>query len=187
MPSDLFPADWLVTFEYEETVLGALKSGKESEVYLVARSAHGRTSLFAEKRFLSRDHRLFRNTYAYVGIWGNGNGRDDRQAARVQTRAQPRGRRGDNRRRPRSRCVVRRGVWRRAGLSHPDCDNGRDTIMTTSSLSALEEIQAREARHVLQTYRRAPVAFVRGQGVRLYDSEGREYLDLLAASVRCSA
>jgi predicted acetylornithine/succinylornithine family transaminase len=33
---------------------------------------------------------------------------------------------------------------------------------------------------VLQTYRRAPVTFVRGQGVRLYDSEGREYLDLLS-------
>jgi len=52
--------------------------------------------------------------------------------------------------------------------------------MTTTSLTALEEIQAREARHVLQTYRRAPVAFVRGQGVRLYDSDGREYLDLLS-------
>jgi predicted acetylornithine/succinylornithine family transaminase len=33
---------------------------------------------------------------------------------------------------------------------------------------------------VLQTYRRAPVTFVRGQGVRLYDTEGREYLDLLS-------
>ncbi len=52
--------------------------------------------------------------------------------------------------------------------------------MTTTSLSALEETQAREARHVLQTYRRAPVTFVRGQGVRLFDSEGREYLDLLS-------
>ena len=78
MPSDLFPADWLVTFEYEETVLGALKSGKESEVYLVARTADGRTSLFAEKRFHSRDHRLFRNTYEYAGIWGNGNGHESR-------------------------------------------------------------------------------------------------------------
>jgi predicted acetylornithine/succinylornithine family transaminase len=53
-------------------------------------------------------------------------------------------------------------------------------MMTTTSVTALEEIQAREARHVLQTYRRAPIAFVRGQGVRLYDSEGREYLDLLS-------
>ncbi len=52
--------------------------------------------------------------------------------------------------------------------------------MTTSSLSALEEIQAREARHVLQTYRRAPIVFVRGKGVRLYDTDGREYLDLLS-------
>jgi acetylornithine aminotransferase/acetylornithine/N-succinyldiaminopimelate aminotransferase len=33
---------------------------------------------------------------------------------------------------------------------------------------------------VLQTYRRNPVTFVRGQGVRLYDSEGREYFDLLS-------
>jgi predicted acetylornithine/succinylornithine family transaminase len=52
--------------------------------------------------------------------------------------------------------------------------------MTTSSTSALEEIQARESRHILQTYRRAPLAFVRGNGVRLWDSEGREYLDLLS-------
>jgi acetylornithine aminotransferase/acetylornithine/N-succinyldiaminopimelate aminotransferase len=43
-----------------------------------------------------------------------------------------------------------------------------------------EDIQALEARHVLQTYRRQPVTFVRGAGVRLYDSEGREYIDLLS-------
>ncbi len=43
----------------------------------------------------------------------------------------------------------------------------------------LSEIQAREARHVLQTYKRQPVAFVRGQGPRLYDVDGREYLDLI--------
>jgi len=42
------------------------------------------------------------------------------------------------------------------------------------------DIQALEARHVLQTYRRTPVTFVRGQGVRLYDSDGREYVDLLS-------
>jgi len=43
-----------------------------------------------------------------------------------------------------------------------------------------DEVQAREARHILQTYRRSPVTFVRGQGVRLWDAEGREYLDLLS-------
>ena len=50
-------------------------------------------------------------------------------------------------------------------------------MQTTTSV---DEIQAREARYVLQTYRRLPVTFVRGQGVRLYDTEGREYLDLLS-------
>jgi len=43
-----------------------------------------------------------------------------------------------------------------------------------------DDIQALEARHVLQTYRRQPVAFVRGKGVYLYDAEGREYIDLLS-------
>src|SRR5499427_9505676 len=50
----------------------------------------------------------------------------------------------------------------------------------TTTLSTTEEIQTREAQHVLQTYRRLPVTFVRGDGVRLYDSEGREYFDLLS-------
>jgi len=44
----------------------------------------------------------------------------------------------------------------------------------------LDEVVGREARHILQTYRRQPVTFVRGQGVRLWDAEGREYLDLLS-------
>src|SRR6476660_5798179 len=44
----------------------------------------------------------------------------------------------------------------------------------------LDEVVGRETRHVLQTYRRQPVTFVRGQGVRLWDAEGREYLDLLS-------
>src|SRR3981189_376889 len=44
----------------------------------------------------------------------------------------------------------------------------------------MDDVIGREARHVLQTYRRQPVTFVRGQGVRLYDAEGREYIDLLS-------
>jgi predicted acetylornithine/succinylornithine family transaminase len=50
----------------------------------------------------------------------------------------------------------------------------------TTTMTEAGDIQARESRHVLQTYRRQPVVFVRGEGVRLYDSEGREYLDLLS-------
>jgi acetylornithine/N-succinyldiaminopimelate aminotransferase len=48
------------------------------------------------------------------------------------------------------------------------------------SATTTRDIQALEARRVLQTYRRLPVAFVRGRGVYLYDAEGREYLDLLS-------
>ena len=43
-----------------------------------------------------------------------------------------------------------------------------------------DDIKARESRHVLLTYRRQPVAFVRGKGTFLYDTDGREYLDLVS-------
>ena len=43
-----------------------------------------------------------------------------------------------------------------------------------------DDIQQRESQHVLQTYRRQPVAFVRGKGPRLYDVDGREYLDFVS-------
>ena len=48
------------------------------------------------------------------------------------------------------------------------------------------ELQQLESRWVMQTYRRAPVEFVRGEGARLWDSEGREYLDFLAGISVCS-
>jgi predicted acetylornithine/succinylornithine family transaminase len=44
----------------------------------------------------------------------------------------------------------------------------------------LDDIKGRELKHVLQTYRRQPVAFVRGSGPRLWDVEGREYLDFIS-------
>ena len=53
-------------------------------------------------------------------------------------------------------------------------------IMEILEAMSVDDIQAREGRHVLQTYKRLPVTFVRGQGVRLYDADGREYLDLLS-------
>ena len=46
--------------------------------------------------------------------------------------------------------------------------------------TVIDDVQAREARYVLQTYRRQPVTFVRGEGIRLYDAEGHEYFDLLS-------
>jgi acetylornithine/N-succinyldiaminopimelate aminotransferase len=44
----------------------------------------------------------------------------------------------------------------------------------------IDDVVGRETRHVLQTYRRQPVTFVRGQGVHLYDADDREYIDLLS-------
>ncbi len=52
--------------------------------------------------------------------------------------------------------------------------------MNPKSKLTLDDIQGRESRHVLQTYRRQPVAFVRGSGPRLYDVDGREYLDFVS-------
>ena len=44
----------------------------------------------------------------------------------------------------------------------------------------LDDIRTRESRHIVQTYKRQPVAFVRGEGARLFDVDGREYLDLVS-------
>ena len=44
---------------------------------------------------------------------------------------------------------------------------------------SFDELAALDAAHVMGTYARQPVAFVRGEGSRLWDSEGREYLDFL--------
>jgi len=50
----------------------------------------------------------------------------------------------------------------------------------------LNELVALDAGSVMATYGRHPVAFVRGEGSRLYDSEGREYLDFLTGLAVCS-
>ena len=49
----------------------------------------------------------------------------------------------------------------------------------TTPAPTFDAIRALDAEHVMQTYGRLPVAFVRGEGVRLWDADGREYLDFL--------
>src|SRR5436190_4498413 len=44
----------------------------------------------------------------------------------------------------------------------------------------LEELRSLEGRYVMPTYVKAPVEFVRGEGCRLWDADGREYLDFFA-------
>jgi len=50
----------------------------------------------------------------------------------------------------------------------------------------LTDLQALEERCLMRTYKRAPVEFVRGEGVLLWDAEGKEYLDFLAGISVCS-
>lgn len=42
-----------------------------------------------------------------------------------------------------------------------------------------------DAQYVMNTYARQPIVFVRGEGARLWDAEGREYLDFLAGIAVC--
>jgi acetylornithine/N-succinyldiaminopimelate aminotransferase len=50
----------------------------------------------------------------------------------------------------------------------------------------IEGIQQECSRHIFGTYARFPVAFVRGDGCRLWDDTGKEYLDFLAGIAVCS-
>ena len=43
-----------------------------------------------------------------------------------------------------------------------------------------EEVRSVEAEHILQVYKRLPLVLVRGEGSRVVDADGREYLDLLS-------
>ena len=52
--------------------------------------------------------------------------------------------------------------------------------MSTATESPTTTIQTVEAAHVLQTYKRQPVVFVRGEGAWLIADDGRRYLDFLS-------
>ncbi len=47
-------------------------------------------------------------------------------------------------------------------------------------MSATEELMEQSARYLANTYARFPVVLVKGSGVRLWDAEGKEYLDFAA-------
>ena len=49
----------------------------------------------------------------------------------------------------------------------------------------MSNVTALEAQHVLQTYKRQPVVFVRGEGSRLFDENGKSYLDFLSGIGVC--
>ena len=84
-PRPLFASDWLVGAPYDDIEIGVLKSGKESQVHLLARVGEARTSLLAEKRFKPRERRSFRDDWTYRAIWGESPRRESR-AMRKGTR-----------------------------------------------------------------------------------------------------
>jgi acetylornithine/N-succinyldiaminopimelate aminotransferase len=49
----------------------------------------------------------------------------------------------------------------------------------------MSKVTELEAQHVLQTYKRQPVVFVRGEGTRLFDENGRIYLDFVSGIGVC--
>ena len=49
----------------------------------------------------------------------------------------------------------------------------------------MSNVTGLEAQHVLQTYKRQPVVFVRGEGSRLFDEDGRPYLDFISGIGVC--
>ncbi len=51
---------------------------------------------------------------------------------------------------------------------------------------SLAATQALEERYLMHTYRRGAVEFVRGEGARLWDADGKEYLDFLTGISVCS-
>ncbi|MFT3862834.1 MAG: acetylornithine/succinylornithine family transaminase [Solirubrobacterales bacterium] len=57
---------------------------------------------------------------------------------------------------------------------------------TEGKAMGLVETQTLEERYLMRTYKRGAVDFVRGEGVYLYDAEGRRYLDFLAGISVCS-
>jgi len=50
---------------------------------------------------------------------------------------------------------------------------------TSSGAATLADLQALEREHVVPSYARLPVQFVRGEGAWLWDEQGHEYLDFL--------
>jgi len=57
--------------------------------------------------------------------------------------------------------------------------SGQESRPDAGPSTSLSELQALERDHVIPSYARLPVQFVRGQGTRLWDDAGNEYLDFL--------
>ena len=79
-----------------------------------------------------------------------------------------------------SRRRSRRFLRRRSGDHAVVAGHAHGGLTVTSAemtKTFADQVRETEARHVLQTYKRAPIVLVRGQGARVWDTEGKDYLD----------
>ncbi|HEX6493318.1 MAG TPA: aminotransferase class III-fold pyridoxal phosphate-dependent enzyme, partial [Candidatus Dormibacteraeota bacterium] len=51
--------------------------------------------------------------------------------------------------------------------------------MSFAPATAFDTLRELEAEYIMGTYARQPIALVRGEGVRVWDSEGNELLDMV--------
>ncbi|KAK4594618.1 hypothetical protein RGQ29_018339 [Quercus rubra] len=61
-----------------------------------------------------------------------------------------------------------------------EAENSNALRLDSSKLGLAKEVMEAEAKVLVGTYARAPVVLASGKGCKLYDVEGREYLDLSA-------
>ncbi len=64
--------------------------------------------------------------------------------------------------------------------SRPVPASGASTDWDAADSSAAEAVKLLDGRHVVPVYRRQPVVLEHGRGSRVYDTEGREYIDLVS-------
>ena len=61
-----------------------------------------------------------------------------------------------------------------------------ETAVVRQAESASQAVIARAQAHLLLKYRQQPIVLVRGKGSRVWDAEGKEYLDLLGGIATCA-
>ncbi|XP_065632912.1 acetylornithine aminotransferase, mitochondrial-like [Quercus suber] len=68
--------------------------------------------------------------------------------------------------------------WLKAVVEQAIYENSSALRLDSSKLGLAKEVMEAEAKVLVGTYARAPVVLASGKGCKLYDVEGREYLDL---------
>src|SRR5262249_29262406 len=105
--------------------------------------------------------------------------RDDPQDGGMLAGGARGGPQGAPARRPAAACGVAGGVHRRRGGHH-------GAARAERGMTGYDTLAARWDAAVMPTYGTPPVALARGEGCRVWDVDGREYLDLIAGiAVSC--